>query len=200
MTQSADRRASRLLMPVKNRQPRRHLLGLPGIAGPPTLRWKLLNLGRMSAKRHPAAADSVRRGPESDRSSRAARPGRLPAPAYLAPTAGTVREMEATGARPSSKQGVAAAGTADLWAAASVLVSHGLNARRTRPLWWASPLAAHPKSAGGPDTKGLAAGDGTSSSARFGTIRDREPYPDAQRQERKTPSNGTRPHAIICAP
>ena len=85
MTQTADGRALQLLVPVKNRQPRWHLLGLPGIADLPAVRWKLLNLGRMSANRHAAAADSARRGPEPDRSSRAASPAGPRQPPILRP-------------------------------------------------------------------------------------------------------------------
>ena len=56
------------LMSVKNRQPRWNLLGLPGIADLPAVRWKLLNLGRMRADRHAAAVARLGRvletGPE----------------------------------------------------------------------------------------------------------------------------------------
>ena len=36
------------LISVKNQKPHWNLLGLPGIADLPAVRWKLLNLGRMS--------------------------------------------------------------------------------------------------------------------------------------------------------
>lgn len=49
------------LMSVKNQQPRWNLLGLFGIADLPAVRWKLLNLGRMSASRHAAAVTRLRR-------------------------------------------------------------------------------------------------------------------------------------------
>ena len=49
------------LISVKNRHPRWNLLGLPGIADLPSVRWKLLNLGRMSASRHTAAVARLRR-------------------------------------------------------------------------------------------------------------------------------------------
>ena len=49
------------LMSVKNRQPRWNLLALPNIADLPAVRWKLLNLGRMSASRHTAAVARLRR-------------------------------------------------------------------------------------------------------------------------------------------
>lgn len=49
------------LMSVKNRRPRWDLLGLPGIADLPAVRWKLLNLGRISASRHAAAVDRLQR-------------------------------------------------------------------------------------------------------------------------------------------
>lgn len=56
------------LMSVKARRPRWNLLGVPGVADLPAVRWKLLNLGRMSASHHAAATDRLRRvleaGPE----------------------------------------------------------------------------------------------------------------------------------------
>lgn len=49
------------LISVKKRQPRWNLLGMPGIADLPAVRWKLLNLGRMNASRHAAAVARLRR-------------------------------------------------------------------------------------------------------------------------------------------
>ena len=53
------------LISVKTRQPRWNLLGLPGIADLPAVRWKLLNLGRMSRSRHAAAVDRFETSPVS---------------------------------------------------------------------------------------------------------------------------------------
>ena len=49
------------LISVKNQKPHWNLLGLPGIADLPAVRWKLLNLGRMSASRHAAAVARLKR-------------------------------------------------------------------------------------------------------------------------------------------
>lgn len=49
------------LLSIKGRQPDWSLIGLPGIADLPAVRWKLMNLDRMSDARHMAAFDRLRR-------------------------------------------------------------------------------------------------------------------------------------------
>ena len=49
------------LLSVKSRKPDWSLIDLPGIADLPAVRWKLVNLGRMSEAKHAAALDRLRR-------------------------------------------------------------------------------------------------------------------------------------------
>ena len=49
------------LLSVKGRRPDWLLIDLPDVAGLPAVRWKLVNLGRMSGRKHAAALDRLQR-------------------------------------------------------------------------------------------------------------------------------------------
>ena len=49
------------LLSVKGRRPDWSLIDLPDVAGLPAVKWKLVNLGRMSGRKHAAALDRLQR-------------------------------------------------------------------------------------------------------------------------------------------
>jgi hypothetical protein len=49
------------LMSFKKREPDWNLLGLKGIEELPAVRWKLINLNKMSANKHLAAFDKLKK-------------------------------------------------------------------------------------------------------------------------------------------